>query len=375
MAVFDLTESELRDRRSMKWRRYPADVLPMWVAEMDCRPAPEVVRALEGLLTDGDTGYPGTRMYPEAFASYATDTWGWDIDADEQIVGLPDVMHGIVEILDHFTEPGSPVVVNPPVYPSFYEYLEWAGRPTVEALLTPEGRLDLEAVERAYTGASRPAAHLICNPHNPHGMVPTADELAALADLANRHGVLVISDEIHAPLISAPARHVPWLTVPGGETGIVVTSASKAWNLAGLKAALAIGGADVATNLRRLPAQVTGGASHVGIVAHTAALTDAREWIDQVMVEIEQNRVLLASLLRDHLPEVTLAAGPATYLGWLDCRSLGLDNPYATFLERGRVAFNPGPAFGTGGEGFVRMNLGTSPEIITDGVRRMAASV
>lgn len=284
-------------------------------------------------------------------------------------------MHGIVEILDHFTEPGSPVVVNPPVYPSFYEYLEWAGRPTVEALLTPEGRLDLEAVERAYTGASRPAAHLICNPHNPHGMVPTADELAALADLANRHGVLVISDEIHAPLISAPARHAPWLTVPGGETGIVVTSASKAWNLAGLKAALAIGGADVAANLRRLPAQVTGGASHVGIVAHTAALTDAREWIDQVMVEIEQNRVLLASLLRDHLPEVSLAAGPATYLGWLDCRSLGLDNPYATFLERGRVAFNPGPAFGTGGEGFVRMNLGTSPEIITDGVRRMAASV
>lgn len=376
VAIFDLTESELRRRTSMKWRRFPADVLPMWVAEMDCRPAPEVVDAVAEVMRLGDTGYPGTPLYAEAFADYASDTWSWEIDT-ARVVGLPDVMHGIVGILDALTDPRSAVVVNPPVYPSFYEYLAWSERPVVEAQLNDAGRLDLEAIERAYAGADgvRPQAHLICNPHNPHGIVPTADELAQVAELANRYGVLVISDEIHAPLVSSHARHTPWTTVPGGETGVVVTSASKAWNLAGLKAAIAIGGEESGPRLRKLPSQVTGGGTHVGILAHAAALTDARAWVEQCLTEIETNRRLLSELLTEHLPQIRYTPGPATYLAWLDCTGLGLDDPHRTFLDRGRVAFNPGPAFGTGGEQHVRMNLATNPEIIRDGVARMVAAL
>lgn len=361
----------------MKWRRYPEDVLPMWVAEMDCRPAPEVIDAIDCALGIGDTGYPGDPIYPVAFADYAVDAWGWHLDPATQMVGLPDVMHGIVGILEHFTDAGAPVSVNPPVYPSFYEYLQWAGRPTLEARVTEEGRLDLAELERVFAGGEgpKPAAHLLCNPQNPQGTVHTADELAQVAELANRHGVLVISDEIHAPLTSRPARHVPYTAVPGGETGIVVTSASKAWNLAGLKAALAIGGAEVAPRLRTIPAQVAGGASYLGNIAHTAALTDARAWLDDVLAEIESNRDVLRAELARQLPAVRYRPGPATFLAWLDCRDLGLTNPAKAFCDRGRVAFNPGPAFGSGGAGFVRMNIGTAPELIREGVRRMAASV
>lgn len=375
MTIFDLTESELRRRRSMKWQRFGADVLPMWVAEMDCRPAAEVVAAIDEALADGDTGYPGSPMYAEAFAEYAHDTWRWTVDPAAQIVGLPDVMHGLVGLLDHLTEPGAPVVVNPPVYPSFYEYLAWAGRPAVEAPLTAAGRLDLATIEQAYASTPRPAAHFLCNPHNPHGVVPTREELRALAELANRHGVLVLSDEIHAPLVSASATHVPWITVPGGDTGIVVTSASKAWNLPGLKSALAIGGTEVAERLRATPGQVTGGATHLGNIAHTAALRSARPWLAEALAEIEQHRMLLVDLLARDLPEVAYSPGPATYLAWLDCRRLGLADPATHFRTHGKVAFNPGPAFGSGGDGFVRMNLATSPDLITEGVRRMAASL
>lgn len=348
----------------------------MWVAEMDCRPAPEVAKALARITELGDTGYP-SGTYAQAFADYARDTWHWEIDPDREVIGLPDVMHGIVNLLDHFTQAKAPVVVNPPVYPSFYEYLEWSERPIVEASLGADGRLDLAAIEEAYRGVGgvRPVAHLVCNPHNPNGMVPTSEELAAVAALANEYGVLILADEIHAPLVSAPAQHVPWTTVPGGETGIVVTSASKAWNLAGLKAALAIGTGEMAAKLRKVPSQVASGATYLGILTHAVALTESRAWVAQALGEIEQNRALLSSLLAEQLPQVSYDPGPATYLAWLDCRELDVADPFQHFLEQGRVAFNPGPAFGSGGAGFVRMNLATSPELITEGVRRMVASL
>ncbi|MFF8678862.1 MalY/PatB family protein [Streptomyces sp. NPDC015237] len=374
-----LTLDRLRRRTSMKWRTYPADVLPLWVAEMDVPLAPAVVRAVTEAMELGDTGYPVGTAYAEALADFAGKRWGWDGLAVERTAIVPDVMLGVVEMLKLVTGPGDPVIVNPPVYPPFFQFVGHMDRRIVEAPLGPGLRIDLGALEeafrRAVAGGGR-AAYLLCSPHNPTGTVHTADELAAVAALAERHGVRVVADEIHAPVVTGDARFVPYLSVPGAGRGLALMSASKGWNLAGLKAALALAGPGAADDLARMPEEVGHGPSHVGVLAHTAALRDGTDWLDAVLAGLDENRRLLTGLLAEQLPGVVHRAGEATYLAWLDCRALGLgDDPARVFLDRGRVALSSGIPFGTGGAGHLRLNLATSPEVITEAVRRMRAAL
>ncbi len=362
----------------MKWRTYPEDVLPLWVAEMDVPLAGPVLRALTDALALGDTGYPAGTAYAEALARFAAERWNWDgIDVGRTAI-VPDVMLGVVEMLKLVTGPGDPVVVNSPVYPPFYQFVTHLDRRVVEAPLDPGGRLDLGLLARTFqetaAGGAR-AAFLLCSPHNPTGTVHTAAELAAVADLAERYGVRVVADEIHAPLVAPGVTFVPYLSVPGAERGLSLMSASKGWNLAGLKAALALAGTGAADDLARMPEEVSHGPSHLGVIAHTAALNDGTGWLDALLAGLDTNRRLLAGLLAEHLPAIRYDPAEATYLAWLDCRALGLgDDPAAVFLERGRVALSSGLPFGTGGAGHARLNLATSPEILTEGVRRMAAA-
>ncbi|MET8570802.1 aminotransferase class I/II-fold pyridoxal phosphate-dependent enzyme [Streptomyces sp. NPDC004783] len=374
-----LTLDVLRRRTSMKWRTHPADVLPLWVAEMDVPLAAPVVRAVTDALELGDTGYPAGTAYAEALAAFAGKRWGWDDLAVERTAIVPDVMLGVVEMLKLVTGPGDPVIVNPPVYPPFYQFVTHLDRRVLQAPLGPDLRIDLGALEeafrRAVAGGGR-AAHLLCSPHNPTGTVHTADELAAVAALAERYGVRVVADEIHAPVVTPGVRFVPYLSVPGAEQGLALMSASKGWNLAGLKAALALAGPGAAADLARMPEEVGHGPSHVGVIAHTAALRDGTDWLDAVLGGIDHNRRLLTDLLAAHLPGVVHRPGQATYLAWLDCRALGLgDDPAEVFLARGRVALSAGTDFGTGGAGHVRLNLATSPDVLTEAVRRMASAL
>ena len=374
-----LTLDQLRLRTSMKWRTYPDDVLPLWVAEMDVPLAEPVVRAVTDAIALGDTGYPAGTAYAEALAGFARERWGWDGLAVERTAIVPDVMLGVVEMLKLVSGPGDAVVVNCPVYPPFYPFVEHMDRRVVEAPLGADLRLDLDALEDAFRRAvagGRRAAFLLCSPHNPTGTVHTADELAAVAALADRHGVRVVADEIHAPLVAPGTVFTPYLSVPGAESGLSLMSASKGWNLAGLKAALAIAGPAAAGDLARLPEEVGHGPSHIGVIAHTAALRDGGDWLDALLGGLDDNRGLLAGLLARDLPGVRYRPGPATFLAWLDCRALGLgDDPATVFLDRGRVALNSGLPFGTGGAGHVRLNLGTSPEVLAEAVRRMAAAL
>ncbi|MGR3931989.1 MalY/PatB family protein [Streptomyces sp. BRA346] len=374
-----LTLDQLRLRTSMKWRTYPDDVLPLWVAEMDVPLAEPVVRAVTDAIALGDTGYPAGTAYAEALAGFARERWGWDGLAVERTAIVPDVMLGVVEMLKLVSGPGDAVVVNPPVYPPFCPFVEHMDRRVVEAPLGTDLRLDLDALEDAFRRAvagGRRAAYLLCSPHNPTGTVHTADELAAVAALADRHGVRVVADEIHAPLVAPGTVFTPYLSVPGAEGGLSLMSASKGWNLAGLKAALAIAGPAAADDLARLPEEVGHGPSHIGVIAHTAALRDGGDWLDALLGGLDDNRALLAGLLARDLPGVRYRPGPATFLAWLDCRALGLgDDPAAVFLDRGRVALNSGLPFGTGGVGHVRLNLGTSPEVLAEAVRRMSAAL
>jgi cystathionine beta-lyase len=388
---FDLSLELLRRRTSIKWREAPSDVLPLWVAEMDVMLADPVARALQDAVVLGDTGYPTGTEYAEAVRDFAIERWGWS-GIDISLTALvPDVMMGIVEVLRLVTRPGSAVVVTPPVYPPFYSFVEHMDRRIVAAPLSHEGRIDVSTVEEACSEAAAggPAALLLANPHNPTGAVHTADELAQVAAAAGRFGVRVVADEVHAPLVLPGARFTPYLSVPGTGDAFSVTSASKAWNLAGLKAAVVVAGDAAAADLALMPEEVSHGPSHLGVIAHTAAFRYGGEWLDGVLAGLDDNRSLLDKLIREHLPSVSWIPSEGTYLAWLDCRSLGLGTaggaaeargnvranvgPAAAFLERGRVLVSSGPAFGSGCEGFVRLNFATSPQILTEALRRMGA--
>ncbi|WP_353511390.1 aminotransferase class I/II-fold pyridoxal phosphate-dependent enzyme [Intrasporangium sp.] len=367
-----------RSRTSLKWRTHPSDVLPLWVAEMDCEPCPAVVEAVSDAMRRGDTGYPWTRDYTEAFASFAATEWNWQVDPGSGVV-VADVLSGIARLLEVLTDPAAPVVLSSPVYNAFFTVIDSIGRKPLDAPLTADGRLDPEsladAFARATSGGAR-AAYLLSNPHNPTGTVHTSAELETLARLAADHGVTIISDEIHAALVYQPGSFTPYLTVPGAERGITVTSASKAWNLAGLKSGLIVPGAEAGAAVGRLHPFVTFGASHLGVIAHTAAWTHGGDWVRRLVQELDANRQLLAEIVADQLPRVHLQLPEATYLAWLDCRALDLgDNPAAWFRSHGRVALSEGPSFGEGGRGCARLNFATSPEILHEAVHRMAGSL
>ena len=387
----ELTLQQLRQRTSMKWRAYPADVLPLWVAEMDVNLAPEVAQAIHRAVDAGDTGYPHGKGYAQAVSEFATRRWQWDGLSVARTRVVPDVMLGAVELLRLVTDRGDTVIVNSPVYAPFYAFVSHDGRNVAEAPLGTDGRIDVDTLEDAFAQARKSAGpsgkvgYLLCNPHNPTGAVHTADELCAVAELARRYDIRVVSDEIHAPLIMPGNRFTPYLCVPGAENALALTSASKAWNLAGLKAALAIAGPESAADLRRMPEEVGHGASHLGLIAHTAAFSSAGDWLDALLRGLDENRTLLAHLVKEQLPGIRLLRPQGTYLAWLDCTELGFDDEHSAgikvvsdlsgparwFVNQARVALSSGHVFGTGGAGHVRLNFATSQAILTEAVMRM----
>jgi cysteine-S-conjugate beta-lyase len=388
-----LSLSELRQRTSMKWRAHPADVLPLWVAEMDVPLAPPIVDALTQAIGRGDTGYPAGASYAEALSDFAARRWAWDGLDVERTAVVPDVMMGIVEILRLITVPGDTVIVCAPVYPPFYAFVTHADRVIIEARLGPDGRMDFTALDDAFRRAGAASLHpvfLMSSPHNPSGVVHSRAELETVATLAQRHGVRVISDEIHAPLILDGAEFTPYLSIDGAQNAFALLSASKAWNLAGLKAAVAVAGPQAATDLARLPEEVSHGPSHLGVIAHTAAFRDGGDWLDQLLAGLNHNRDLLDRLLTQHLPTIRYRRPEGTYMCWLDCTPLRLPSrpphdgpgivsdlagPAKYFLDHARVALSSGHVFGTGGANHVRLNFATHPDILTQAITRMGQAM
>ena len=371
--------SELRRRRSAKWRTYPADVLPLTVAEMDFALAPPIRTALREAVDASDTGYSAAvRELGEAYAGFAERRWGWRVDPGA-VTAITDVGVGVVELLRALTRPGDSVVISPPVYPPFFDWApEAVARLHEVPLLTGDDgyRLDLAGLEAAF--ATHPAAYVLCNPHNPVGRVHDRDELAALARLARQYRVPIVSDEIHAPLVLPGATYTPFLTVPGAaEVAISVVSASKAWNLAGLKcAAVVTASPAMARVVDRFPPDARWRTGHLGVIASVAAFTDGVPWLDQLLATLDARRAQLGELLRTRLPMISWHPPQATYLAWLDCSKLGRDDePRELFLARGRVALEPGLRFGAAGAGCVRLNYGTGREILDEAIDRMVAAV
>jgi cystathionine beta-lyase len=373
----------VRQRRSAKWRMFPSDVLPMSVAETDFALAPCVADALRAALERSDTGYAMWDGLPEIFAAWAKRRSGWAPDPAAVAV-LPDVIAAIEEVLKLLTAPGDGVVIMPPVYPPFWRAIDDTGRRVVEVPLldasstgtvgTVQPRIDLDGIETALRGGAR--AVLLCSPHNPLGLVWSRGELAALAERCAAYDALVISDEIHAPLTLGDARHVPYGCL-GDVHAVVVTSVSKAFNLAGLKCAFAVGCSPATSAaLQQIPIQARNTTGQLGVLATEAALRDGDDWLDALLQQLASNIDALDHELTADVPQVRWRRPEAGYLAWLDFRALELgDDPAQRLLDRGRIALLPGPSFGAGGEGFARLNIGTSPELISEGVRRIVRAL
>ena len=376
-----IDEAALRRRRGAKWSRYPADVLPAWVADMDFDVAPPIADALRKAITDGDLGYPPddqSSTLPTVFAARAANRWGWAPDPS-LIHLIADVVHGLEHVVERLSAPGAPVVVTTPIYPPFLKVVRIGGRALIEVPLHPDGALDLDALAAAFA-RHRPPLMLLCSPHNPIGHVPSRSELAGLAALAAEHDVVVVADEIHADLVYPGAAHVPLATLDGhGSHTVTLTSASKAFNVAGLRCALAISGSAA------LAERLHGGAATgemlrdplgaLGIVASLAAWSpEGDAWLSACLQVLERNRDTVAgwamSLGIGHRPP------EATYLAWLDFAPLGLGpNPSKWLLENAHVALSPGLDYGEPGSGFARLNFATSPAILDDVLGRIGTAI
>lgn len=380
MKIEALPLSEMRTHRSEKWRGFPPDVLPLFVAEMDFPIAEPIKQQLLEMVSHSDLGYlSAIPELGEAFAAFAKRRWDWQVNP--KFVRLcTDVGVGMVEVIRATTKPGDKVLINSPIYQNFYN---WINETKVELLDVPfihEGanwELDFEKIEQAY--ASGVKVHAICSPHNPLGRVFSRDELAKIAELAKKYEVTVISDEIHAPLTFSGVKFQPFLSVSdaAADVGICVTSSSKAFNVAGLKSALIISQTDAMNELlAKMPPSVHFRSSILGAFAAVVAFNQCDEWLDGAIATIESNAHFLKTLLATNLPAARYEIPQCSYLAWVDVSALNLgEDPAAVFLEKGRVAFNAGKIYGQSAAQFVRINLATSESVLTEAVNRMVKSL
>jgi cystathionine beta-lyase len=367
---------QLYERHSSKWRRFAADVLPMHVAEMDFKIAEPIRARIQKMTDESDFGYLGP--IPEvakAFEGFASRHWGWNIDPT-QLKLASDVGVATVEFLRANLNTGDRVVISSPVYSGFFEWLkELRIEPFDVPLVHAEEpySLDISGLEDAFKQGHLTV--LLCNPHNPTGRVFSRKQLTELAILAQKYGATVISDEIHAPLSQVP--FTPYLSCgpAAEETGVCITSASKAFNLAGLKAAFLLTQSDtMAAKVSKLPAATHWRTSIVGAFATVEAFNNCDSWLKTTLNTLASNAEHLLSQLAAHLPSVKSHIPEAGYLAWLDITDLPLS--HAEFASKAKVALVPGPDMG--GENyknFARLNFGTSPEIISEGVSRIATAL
>lgn len=370
----------LRRRRTVKWTLYGPDVLAAWVAEMDFAVAPAIRTALLDAVDREDFGYVPADLseLTTACTGFFAEAYGWAVPTT-RVFPVADVLSAMAAALDVFCPAGCGVVVLTPAYSPFFEVVALGGRRAIEVPLVPDGgrpTLDLERIDDALGDGA--GAVLLCNPHNPTGRVFGADELEALAEIVDRHGGRVVADEVHAPLVYPGHRHVPYATVTeaAADHTVTVTSASKAWNLAGLKCAQVVltNHAD-ASAWRALPLFRVPGPTPLGIAASTAAYRDGGPWLADLVAHLDGNRRRLGELLADGLPDVVYREPEATFLTWLDCSALGLEDPARFFLDHARVALGDGPPFGRGYDAFVRLNIATSSALLDQIVGAMVDAV
>lgn len=377
MAGFLLSESELRAHGGVKWRKYPADVMPAFVAEMDFKVAPAVQAAFERLVQRSDYGYGAETDLPALFAAFtrwSSRRYGWNPDP-ALTISAADVIQEIVAALVAYSNPDDGIIVQTPSYPPFLKVIATTGRRLVENPLVLRDRYEID-----FDGLRHVAIEgrvlLFCNPQNPTGRVLERQELEEIGAIAAEHDLTIVSDEIHADISYVDTKHIPMEAIAPERT-VTLTSATKSFNIPGARAAIMhFGTAELMERfVRAIPDFLLGRPSRFGVDATIAAWTDSDEWFEEVMRYLAANRALVSQWAARH-DLVGYRAPEATFLAWLDCRRLRLPgSPFEFFLQSARVGLSDGSDFGTPGVGHVRLNFGTSTEILTKVLDRMEAAL
>ena len=385
MDLHHLTAPQLRARRTMKWTTYPDDVLPMWVAEMDYPLAQPLRRALVDAVEREMTGYQSQivmREYAEAMVDWQAAQaivggYEWKVEVAD-VFTVPDVMKGVDLAIRFFSSPEDPVVIPMPVYMPFFDVVALTRRPQMPVPMAWDGTrhtFDVAAIDAALAAGGRTV--LISSPHNPLGRVFTREELAGLAEVVERHSARVISDEIHAPLVF-DRPHIPYAAVSPTAAGhsITVVSASKAWNVPGLKAAQVITTAPGdRERWAAIPYWERLGMTTFGMQAGIAAYREGGEWLAAVLETLAAHRTLVVDAVGS-MPGVRTIANEGTYLQWLDFTELALDEePNEWLLREAKVALNPGVPFGAAPHTHARLNFGTTTALLEQGLEQIAATV
>jgi len=387
---FEQSIEQMRARRGVKWNRFSSDVLPAWVADMDFAVPDAVQEAIEAVVSKRDYGYgnghgvrEGRDGLPQAFAEYAMTyfDWGSHVVNPDGVLPVTDLIQGMYSPIYAFTKPGDGVVVQTPIYPPFLDTINATGRRLVENRLVDDGTkmaLDADGLRQIVDDSVRML--MVPNPHNPTGRAFTKAELEVMAEVALKHDLIVVSDEIHSDLVYSDHKHIPFASL-GPEVAartITLNSATKGFNIPGLRCALMyFGSLELKERFHQtMPARLLGAPNVIGIDATVAAWRHGQPWLKAVMAVLEENRNHLTEFMARELPQIGYRQPEATYLGWLDCRSLNLGTtPFQFFLDEAKVGLMDGANFGQAGVGHVRLNFGTSPKILDEILKRLAQSV
>ncbi len=371
---------ERRESDSAKWRKYGKDILPLWVADMDFVSAEPILRALRQRVNHAFFGYtiPLGELC-DTILDRLKALYQWEVHEDE-VFYLPGLVTGLNFAVQAYTEQGEGVLVQPPVYPHFVKDPVHHGRTLMDPPLVPKGdtyEVDFEAFEKAITSQTK--IFILCNPHNPVGRVFTQAELEKMAEVCLRHRLVICSDEIHCDLVFPGFRHIPIasLSPEVAKWTITLMAPSKTYNLAGLRCGFAvIQNPALANSLKKAMLGLNPGMNIMGQVAALAGYREGKEWLDQVMAYLKENRDFLYRAVPEKLPGVRMTKMEGTYLAWLDCREAGIPgNPFQFFLKEAKVALNDGGEFGKGGEGFVRMNFACPREMLNQALEQMSGAM
>lgn len=383
---------ERRNTSSNKWTQYPADVLPLWVADMDfLTPAP-IRNALHAMLDRGVLGYeflqPRTR---QIVAARMERLYGWQVDPG-WVVATTGVVSGFNIAARAICKPGEGVLIHTPAYNMFYSIYKNLGlvRQTAPIALSAEGnvlhpQLDMAGLAQAFhSNDAQTRIFLLCHPHNPLGIVFSRQELQQMAEVCLPNDTIIVSDEIHSELLLSGSKHIPMATLSPqiADKTITLIAASKTFNTAGLFCAFAIiPNAELRARYQRANDEITGHVSSMGLVASEAAFSgECDEWLNELRVYLRNNRDFVVEYLTENFPEAKFTIPQATYLQWIDfseyLKSGKMDRlPFDYFLEKARVALSKGKIFGEGCENFVRLNFGSPRQLVAEGLERMRLSL
>jgi cysteine-S-conjugate beta-lyase len=380
---FDQT-IERRGTDSNKWQKYDRDVLPLWVADMDFAAPPAVTQALQDRVAHGIFGYGGEPAeLSELICDRLWQRYRWSVTPAE-LIFLPGLVSGLNAVCRAVCPPGSGVLVQTPVYPPFLSAPGNQGLALDIAELMPTlcgQQLHYTIDFDAFADTIQPHTRLfiLCNPHNPVGRCFTREELTRLAEICAQRDLIICADEIHNELLLDNSRHIPIATLSPAiaERCITLMAPSKTFNVAGLYCGFAI--VQNPELRQRLERATRGIVPHVNVLGLTAALAAFRageNWHKELLVYLTANRDFLVDYVQEHVPALRTTVPEGTFLAWFDCRTANIrGDPYEFFLQKAKVAFNPGTSFGTGGEGFVRLNFGCTRAVLAEALARVQAAL